>query len=134
MKGLLDGGVYSKDGSPKKVLPDENTVPKQSFKRGGFRSKKRPSPEAPSTVAKILQSDPLMLDDLPIKLKGNIVEHLGGEYYLFVDDTGEIRVEIDDEKWFDVEVDESTKVTIFGEVDSDREITISVDHIKIDSE
>src|SRR5690606_37546623 len=64
---------------------------------------------APTTVEAI-KSDPK--DDMKATLEGRIVRKLAHEEYLFADDTGEIRVEIDDEDFPDQPVAETTRVRL----------------------
>lgn len=52
-----------------------------------------------------------------VTLTGNIVSHLRGDYYMFRDATGEIRVEIGSNVWAGREVTPETTVRIVGEVD-----------------
>lgn len=76
-----------------------------------------------------------MADDAPVTLQGNIVQHLGGERYLFKDDSGTITVDIDDDKWGTLKVGPGDLVKISGEVDKDwNKVEIDVDHItKVDT-
>lgn len=68
------------------------------------------------TVAEVLR-DPV--DDRPVTLTGKLVQQTGRETYLFRDDTGEIRVEIDREDFpANQPVDADTRVLIHGEVDT----------------
>lgn len=60
-----------------------------------------------------------MRDDTRITLNGQIVQHLGGDRYLFKDHTGSIRVEIDDDEWMGQTVGPDDTVEIYGEVDKD---------------
>ncbi|MCG9698058.1 NirD/YgiW/YdeI family stress tolerance protein [Shewanella sp. Isolate11] len=58
-------------------------------------------------------------DDTRLELTGYIVKSLGDEKYLFRDGTGEATVEIDDSLWRGIEVSDTTKVALLGEVDDD---------------
>jgi uncharacterized protein (TIGR00156 family) len=67
-----------------------------------------------------------------ISLEGFIVKHLRGEYYLFRDATGEIRVEIERPIWRGRKVNPKTKVRIQGDVDRDlRGRYISVERLQV---
>ncbi len=66
-----------------------------------------------SNVAQAKQA----FDDTPIVLRGKIIKHLGGEYYIFKDSTGEITVEIEHDKWLGVAVAPNDTVEIYGEVE-----------------
>ena len=43
-------------------------------------------------------------DDQWVTLEGKLVKHLGGENYLFRDDSGEVEVEVDGDVWRGTEV------------------------------
>lgn len=55
-----------------------------------------------------------------VTLRGNIVSHLREDYYLFRDQTGEIRVEIPLRRFGGRKVGPTDKVQIMGEVDKGR--------------
>ncbi|HBT96920.1 MAG TPA: TIGR00156 family protein [Desulfobulbaceae bacterium] len=78
---------------------------------GGFTG---PGP-ATSTVKEALD----MRDDTPISLVGNIVRHIGGDIYLFSDQTGSVNVDIDTNKWNGQNVAPTDTVRLDGEVDRD---------------
>lgn len=59
-----------------------------------------------------------MTDDTHVVMQGYIVQHLGGEDYMFKDATGTIRVEIDDDDWKGLDVTDKNLVEIRGEVDT----------------
>lgn len=70
-------------------------------------------------------------DDAPVALRGNIVRHLGGEKYLFQDDTGSIAVDIDQRKWAGQNVTPQDRIEIHGEIDKDwNSIEVDVDTIR----
>jgi TIGR00156 family protein len=79
--------------------------------RGGFQGPGR----APVTAREAAT----MRDDAPVVLRGNIVQHLGGDKYLFQDASGTIRVDIDDEEWRGQIITPEDIVEIRGEVDKD---------------
>lgn len=58
-------------------------------------------------------------DDAPVIMTGKITKSLGGEKYLFTDNTGSVTVEIDNEDWRGVDVNDQDTVEIRGEVDKD---------------
>ena len=66
-------------------------------------------------------------DDTPVVLTGNISATIGGEMYQFVDQTGSITVEIDNDKWFGLSINPDTRITIYGEVDKDFAQTATID-------
>ena len=67
------------------------------------------------TVGEVLR-DPV--DDRPVTLTGKLVQQTGRESFVFRDDTGEIRVEIDAEDFpANQPVNADTRVLIHGEVE-----------------
>src|SRR5262245_23794997 len=65
-------------------------------------------------------------------LKGFVVEHLHGNYYLFRDASGEMRVEINRHVWRNRKVTSKTPVQLIGKVDRDvREHYVDVDRLQI---
>lgn len=78
---------------------------------GGFSG---PGP-APVSVKEALN----MWDDSFVILRGNIVQHLGDDKYLFKDATGTIRVEIDHDEWYGQNVTPANTVELAGEIDKE---------------
>ena len=71
-----------------------------------------------------------MRDDSHVTLRGHIVQHLGGERYVFKDNTGTINVEIDNKRWQGQTVGPNDLVEISGELDKEwRELEIDVKKI-----
>ena len=71
-----------------------------------------------------------MRDDTHVTLRGRIVQHLGGEHYLFKDETGTINVDIDHKRWQGQTVGPDDIVELYGEVDKDwNELEIDVDRL-----
>lgn len=68
-----------------------------------------------STVAAALEA----ADDAPVVLKGQIVRRIKGDIYEFKDATGTMKVEIDDEDWPPMAIDDKATVKLTGEVDRD---------------
>ena len=68
-----------------------------------------------------------------VTLTGNIVNHQRSDYFTFRDDTGEIRVEIDNDILPTTPIDDKTRVEIRGELEKDfmesPEIDVDVIHI-----
>jgi uncharacterized protein (TIGR00156 family) len=60
-----------------------------------------------------------MWDDTPVTLEGYIVRSLGGDHYLFQDESGTITVEIDPECWQGLNVTPRDRVILSGEVDTE---------------
>ncbi|WP_409070260.1 YgiW/YdeI family stress tolerance OB fold protein [Desulfobulbus sp.] len=94
----------------------------QSGQQGGFSDNNKqvaggfsgPGP-ALSTVDQVQN----LRDDVPVSLRGNIIQHIGGDTYLFKDDSGTIRVDIDHDIWNGQIVGPADTVKIDGEVDKD---------------
>lgn len=81
--------------------------------KGGFVDPAAPSSE--STVAEALK----MRDDARVTLTGKIERSLGDERYIFRDNSGSIRVEIDDDLWAGRTFSPDDRVKIYGEIDRD---------------
>ena len=58
-------------------------------------------------------------DDTKVTLRGAIVQHLGGDKYLFKDGSGAIHVDIDDDEWMGQSVGPDDTVELYGKVDKD---------------
>lgn len=85
------------------------TTPDAATSKGGFVS----GAETIATVKQVME----MRDDVPVIVKGNIVQRMGDEMYLFEDGTGTIRVEIDDDEWRGQTITPNDTVKLYGEVD-----------------
>ncbi|MGP3592704.1 YgiW/YdeI family stress tolerance OB fold protein [Vagococcus sp. WN89Y] len=86
------------------------TLPAIAANQGGFTG---PSSKATVATAKTLS------DDAMVTLRGNIIERISGDTYIFKDPTGTINIEIDDNRWNGVTVGPDDLVEIHGEVDKD---------------
>lgn len=71
---------------------------------------------APATVQSILDSSQ---DDQTVTLQGTVLEKVGNEKYTFSDDTGQIRIEIDDDVFPPQRISPDMTVEIYGEVEKD---------------
>ena len=70
-------------------------------------------------------------DDSYVTVEGNIVKKLSADKYLFKDATGSITVEIDNEKWGNIEVSEKDILELSGEVERKfNSIHLDVDTVK----
>jgi uncharacterized protein (TIGR00156 family) len=65
------------------------------------------------TVAEALR----LRDDTPVILQGRIVRHIRSEYYLFSDETGNIRIEIPPRVWGDLRINQDDVIEITGIID-----------------
>jgi uncharacterized protein (TIGR00156 family) len=72
-------------------------------------------------------------DDQHAVLRGRIVSHNGGDEYTFEDETGRIRVDIDNKKFpTDVAINEKTQVELRGELERKRhDVEFDVSSIKV---
>lgn len=66
-----------------------------------------------------VESAKSMRDDAWVTLRGNIVERISDDLYLFKDATGTVNVDIDHKRWNGVTVTPQDLVEIQGEVDKD---------------
>ena len=100
-----------------------------AFAAGGFVPSGSAVQTQPSSVKEALK----LRDDSFVVIDGKIKSQLRHEHYRFVDQNGDsIEVEIDDDVWRGVSVDENTLVRISGEIDKDfTKTTIDVKNIKI---
>ncbi|MDL2314314.1 YgiW/YdeI family stress tolerance OB fold protein [Desulfovibrio sp. OttesenSCG-928-C14] len=100
---------------------------------GGFRgpsSQKSGGFSGPSRNMTTVEQAKTMRDDTKVVLRGNIVEHIAKDKYLFKDGTGSIIIEIDDDDWNGVSVTPKDVVEIRGEVDKDwNSVEIDVDRV-----
>ncbi|MBT1445153.1 NirD/YgiW/YdeI family stress tolerance protein [Shewanella sp. JM162201] len=66
-------------------------------------------------------------DDTQVVLTGNLAKSLGDEHYLFADASGEVKVEIDNSLFRNLEITDASLVELKGEVDKEwhgREVEI----------
>ena len=66
-----------------------------------------------------VESAKSMRDDAWVTLRGNIVERISDDLYLFKDATGTVNVDIDHKRWNGVTVTPQDLVEMQGEVDKD---------------
>lgn len=84
----------------------------------------------PSAAAMTVAEAKKLSDDTPVVLVGKIEKSLGGEKYLFTDNTGSVTVEIDNDDWRGLTVNDKDTVEIRGEVDKEfMNFEISVDSV-----
>lgn len=86
----------------------------QQQSQGGFSG---------SEVRQTVAHAKTLADDSNVILEGNITKKIGHEHYEFMDNTGSIVVEIDDDKWMGQTVSPNNIVRLEGEVDKDRSKT-----------
>ena len=97
-------------------------TPPAAAANGGFTG--------PGPAVVTVQQAKEMRDDSPVTLRGNIVQSLGDDNYLFRDSTGTITVDIDHKKWNGQQIGPEDTVEIQGEVDKDwTSIEVDVERI-----
>lgn len=69
-----------------------------------------------TTVADVMKN---AADDQEVTLRGRIIKKLKKEHYEFQDNTGTIRMEIDDKHFHNIQVTDKTLVEVYGEVEKD---------------
>lgn len=86
--------------------------------------------EVPNTVQALLDNPQ---DDQTVTLRGNVLEKVGHEKYAFSDETGQIRIEIDNEVFPEQRITPEMTIEIFGEVEKDflRSPEIDVERLTI---
>ncbi|HIF3242318.1 TPA: YgiW/YdeI family stress tolerance OB fold protein [Salmonella enterica] len=87
------------------------STPVLAAQQGGFSG-----PNGSSTTVESAKS---LRDDAWVTLRGNIVERISDDLYVFKDATGTINVDIDHKRWNGLTVTPQDTVEIQGEVDKD---------------
>lgn len=105
------------------------TGPSQAEQARGVQTPQTAGPASSSAgvtaVAEILRKP---RDDQKVTVRGYLIRHLGGENYLFKDDTGEIVVEIDVDDFPRAQpIDDTVLVELQGEVDAHRRRAPEID-------
>jgi len=94
-----------------------------------------PGPGQPAPQVNTVAEVKTLPNDSKVLLLGNVVNHISNEDYTFQDETGQIRVEIEYDKWQGRTVTPQTKVYLQGEVDKDGpgedQIEVEVDALEI---
>ncbi|SEK20680.1 TIGR00156 family protein [Kosakonia sacchari] len=99
------------------------TGPGSTQQSGGFTG--------PDSSKATVESAKSLRDDAWVTLRGNIVERLSDNTYLFKDATGTINIEISHKRWNGVTVGPQDAVEIQGEVDKDwNSVEIDVKEIR----
>ena len=72
-------------------------------------------------------------DDTLVVLEGKITSQINKDTYWFQDNTGKIRVEIDRKRMPATQINQNTRVRLYGEVDKDfsRPVEIDVKRVEI---
>ena len=77
-----------------------------------------------TTVADIMKN---AADDQEVTLRGRITKKLKKEHYEFQDNTGTVRMEIDDKYFHNIRVTDKTLVEVYGEVEKDFARPLEID-------
>ena len=104
--GILTVGAASAEFAGPNAPAATATAPAE---RGGFVS-------GAETIVTVKQVNE-MRDDVPVIIRGKIIQRMGDEKYLFEDGTGSITIEIDDDDWRGQKVSPTDTVNLYGEVD-----------------
>ena len=95
--------------------------------KGGFKG-----PSAKKAIQTIAEAKKAS-DDTDVMLTGTIVSSLGGDDYMFRDDTGDIEVDIDQHLWSGIEATPETRLIVKGEVDKDwNHVSIDVNSLALE--
>lgn len=80
-----------------------------------------------STVAQAREAG----DDVHVRLRGTIRQHVGEDQYVFADETGTIHVDIDDDLWQGQHIGANDTVELEGEIDKDwMSVEVDVDRVR----
>lgn len=109
LTGVLSVGAASADFVEPVKEEAKPVVAAKANPKGGFVG-------GAETIVTVKQVNE-MRDDVPVIVKGHIVQRMGDEKYLFEDSTGSITVEIDDDNWRGQTVMPTDTVKLYGEVD-----------------
>ena len=100
------------------------SAPVLAAQQGGFSGPTATQSQAggfvgPNGSSTTVESAKSLRDDTWVTLRGNIVERISDDLYLFKDATGTVNVDIDHKRWNGVTVTPQDLVEIQGEVDKD---------------
>lgn len=93
--------------------------------QGGF--------DGPDDTRRVTAAEAAALpDDTRVVVVGSIVRALGDEEYEFRDDTGVLRVEIDDDDWDGLRVTPGDRLALEGEIEQDSDgPELDVDEVRL---
>lgn len=100
------------------------SAPVLAAQQGGFSGPTATQSQAggfvgPNGSSTTVESAKSMRDDTWVTLRGNIVERISDDLYLFKDASGTVNVDIDHKRWNGLTVTPQDVVEIQGEVDKD---------------
>ncbi|HAT8014266.1 YgiW/YdeI family stress tolerance OB fold protein [Citrobacter rodentium] len=113
-----------------------STAPAIAVQQGGFSGPTATQTQGggfvgPNGSSATVESAKSLRDDTWVTLRGNIVERISDDLYLFKDGTGSINVDIDHKRWYGLTVTPQDTVEIQGEVDKDwNSVEIDVKQIR----
>lgn len=101
-----------------------SSAPVLAAQQGGFSGPTATQSQSggfvgPNGSSTTVESAKSLRDDTWVTLRGNIVERISDDLYLFKDATGSVNVDIDHKRWNGVTVTPQDVVEIQGEVDKD---------------
>ncbi|MGA4367357.1 YgiW/YdeI family stress tolerance OB fold protein [Pantoea ananatis] len=116
------------------------SAPVFAAQHGGFVDPNAPAPAAhqqqggfkadQSSVVTVKQAEE-MKDDSWITVRGQLEKQIGDEDYVFRDQTGTMKVEIDHKRWNGLTVSPKDRVELTGELDKDfNSIELDVKQVK----
>lgn len=116
------------------------SAPVLAAQQGGFVDPNAPAPTAPTqhggfqagnaSVVTVKQAEE-MKDDSWITVRGQLEKQVGEEDYLFRDETGTMKVEIDHKRWNGLTISPKDRVELTGELDKDfNSIELDVKQVK----
>lgn len=102
------------------------SAPVMAAEQGGFSGPSATQSQAggfqgPNGSVTTVESAKSLRDDTWVTLRGNIVERISDDLYVFKDASGTINVDIDHKRWNGVTVTPKDTVEIQGEVDAPRD-------------
>lgn len=101
-----------------------SSAPVLAAQQGGFSGPTATQSQSggfvgPNGSSTTVESAKSLRDDTWVTLRGNIVERISDDLYLFKDATGTVNVDIDHKRWNGVTVTPQDVVELQGEVDKD---------------
>lgn len=69
--------------------------------------------------------------EIDVIMEGRLIHQISADEFMFQDDSGKVRVEIDDDIRLPTPIDAETKLRIFGEFEGGSTPKVEVEHIKL---
>lgn len=83
-----------------------------------------------ATVAETLK-DAGRFTEIDVIMEGRLIHQISADEFMFQDDSGKVRVEIDDDIKLPTPIDADTQLRIFGEFEGGSTPKVEVEHIKL---